>query len=121
MQLKLSFPIFNANQLFSPILGDHKSAKERLKQLSLQTQTQIRNRPQYPSKKLPANIEFTFLVNRDNFDVPALLLLAHELLSVLRLHIIIQDTNNRCISHITVSHKFVDTPEKEGCIVDFKD
>ena len=121
MQLKLSFPIFNANQLFSPIIGDHKAAKERLKQLSLQTQTHIRRSPHYPSKKLPANIHFKFLINRDNFDMPALLLLTHQLLSVLRLHIIIQDTNNRCISNISVSYKFVDSIEKEGCIIDFKD
>lgn len=121
MQLKLSFPIFNANQLFSPILGEHRTAKERLKQLSLQTQSQIRRSPHYPSKKLPTDIEFTFLINRGNFDTPSLLLMAHELLTALRLHLIIQDTNNLCISHITISHKFVDKIEKEGCIVDFKD
>ena len=121
MQIKLFFPIFNANQLFSPIVGEHKTAKERLKSISMRVQPQLKKYPRLPSKSLPTHIRITFLINRDNFDFPALLLLAHELLGILRLSTIIQDINNRCISHLTISHRFTQTADKEGCIIDFTD
>lgn len=121
MQIKLSFPIFNANQLFSPISGEHKNAKERLKNMSLHIQPQLKKYPRLPSKYIPTHIHITFLINRDNFDFPALLLLAHELLGVLRLATVIQDINNRCISNLTISHKFVPILDGEGCIIEFTD
>ena len=121
MQIKLSFPIFNANQLFSPIISEHRNAKERLKYLSFDLQIQLKRHPKYPSKKLPAHITITFLINRDNFDTSCLFLLAHSILSVLRLTMIIQDINNRCISDITINHRFVENLYEEGCVIDFKD
>lgn len=117
MQIKLFFPMFNANQLFSPILGEYKNAKDRLKALSLRIQPQLKKYPRFPSTQLPANVHIVFYVNRDNFDVPALLLLGHALLGILRLSVVLQDVNNRCISTFSVSHKYTETPEREGCLI----
>jgi len=102
-------------------MGEHKAVKTRLKTLSLTLQPQLKRLPRYPSKKLPAHIHITFFVNRENFDVPALCLLTHQILSAMRLTTIIQDTNNRCIAGVSISHKIVKNPIDEGCVIDFKD
>lgn len=121
MQINLSFPIFNPNQIFSPISGEHKNTNERLKYLSMQIQSQLKRYYLFPSKLLPANITITFLVNKDNFDIPALLILSHKILTVLKLNLIVQDTNNRCIQSVSIKHKFTQKLDNEGCIIELTD
>ena len=121
MQINLSFPIFNPNQIFSPIAGEHKNTNERLKYLSLQIQSQLKKYRLFPSKFLPAKITITFIINKDNFDTPALLLLSHKILTTLRLNMILQDTNNHCVQSITIKHKFTPKLDNEGCIIELTD
>lgn len=121
MAIRLFFPIFNANQLFSPILGEYKATKTRLKQLSSTINTQLKRMPRIPSKSLPVPITITFIINKSHYEPICFLLLAHQLIEILRSNVIIQDINESCIKQLTIKYKTTQNITHEGCIIEFTD
>ena len=121
MAIRLFFNIFATTQLFSPIIGESKQVRERLQALSLKVQSQLKSVGRIPSKKLPVNINFTYYVNKNNYDPNSLLIITYEIISVLGLTTVIQDVNNKTVKSIslTVSSKYVDLFTREGCTIEF--
>lgn len=119
MAIKLKFALFNANQLFSPILGEYKYTLTRLKFLSNIISPQLKKYHRIPSKNLPLGIQITFIINKINYEPTCFLILTHKILNILKLNNIIQDTNESCIKSLKITHKTTKNPESEGCIIEF--
>ena len=117
--IRLFFYTFNANQLFSPIIGEYKSAKERLHSWGLSIQSQLKRRPRIPSKHLPCGIHITYYVNKENFDPAAMCILTHKLITLLELHTIIQSVNNHTVNAIAFDFHYVKNINDEGCEISF--
>ena len=115
--IRLYFPIFTANQLFSPIISEYKRTKNRLQTLFSNILPQLKRKGFVPSDKLPVGITINFIINKDNFDTPSLLLLAYKIVQAIRSADIIQDTNNLCLSKISFS--YTKRPSEEGCEISF--
>lgn len=121
MAIRLYFPIFNANQLFSPIIGEYRNTKERLKSLGGIITPQLKGVPRLSSKRLPTPITITFIINKNHYEPNAFLLLSHKILEILCTNVIIQDINESCISKITIKYKTTYDFIHEGCLIEFTD
>ena len=119
--IRLFFQPFNANQLFSPVIGEYKATKERIYHWGLSIQSQLKRRPRIPSKLLPCGIHITFYVAKDNFDPVALCILTHKIIKLMELHAIIQDSNNKCIKSITFDWQTIKNIADQGCQITITD
>lgn len=119
MAIRLKFALFNANQLFSPIIGEYKYTLGRLSLLSGIISPQLKKFHRIPSKKLPLTVIITFVINKTNYEPTCFLILSHRLLNLLKLNNIIQDTNESCIKSLIIKHKTTELPDAEGCIIEF--
>lgn len=119
MAIRLRFALFNANQLFSPIIGEYKYTVNRLKMLSGIISPQLKKYHCIPSKNLPITIKITFIINKVNYEPTCFLILVHRLLNILKMNNIIQDTNESCIKSVSIDHKTTENPQSEGCIIEF--
>lgn len=119
MAIRIYFSLFNANQLFSPIVGEYKYTLNRLKFLSSIISAQLTRTPRVDSKTLPTPIKITFIINKTNYEPTCFLILTHKLLNILKQTTILQDTNESCIKSITIAHKTTNNPKNEGCIIEF--
>lgn len=119
MAIRLRFALFNANQLFSPIIGEYKYTVNRLKMLSGIISPQLKKYHRIPSKNLPITIKITFIINKVNYEPTCFLILVHRLLNILKINNIIQDTNESCIKSVSIDHKTTENPQSEGCIIEF--
>lgn len=117
--IRLYFPFFNTNQLFSPILGEYKNAKKRLDSLGLDIQSQLKRRPRVPSKYLPCGVHITYYICKDNFDPTTLCILTHKILCLLELHTILQSVNNKTVRSISFEAIVIKKINDEGCDIDF--
>lgn len=117
--IRLYFQIFNANQLFSPILGEYKNTKQRLHFWGLSLQSQLKRKPRIPSKFLPCGIHITYYICKDNFDPTAMCILTHKIVNLLELHCIIQAVNSKTINAISFDTKIVKALDDEGCDISF--
>lgn len=101
--------------------GESKQVRERLQELSLKIQAQLKGVGRIPSKKLPVHIKFTYFVNKNNYDPNSLLIITYKIISILGLTTVIQDVNNKTVKSIslTVSSKYVDLFTREGCSIEF--
>lgn len=120
MQIRLFFNVFATTQLFSPLAHESKKVREKLQEMSLKIQPQLRNLPRVPSKKLPVNLKFTYFVNKSNHDPNSLLIITYRIIALLGLTTIIQDINNKTVKSITltISSRYVDLFTREGCLID---
>lgn len=119
MAIRIYFSLFNANQLFSPIVGEYKYTLNRLKFLSSIISAQLTRTPRVNSKTLPTPIKITFIINKINYEPTCFLILTHKLLNILKQTTILQDTNESCVKSITIAHKTTNNPKNEGCIIEF--
>lgn len=114
MGIRLYFNLFNANQLYSPILGEYRGAKKRLQNFASDLLPQLKRRPKVPSKSLPVKIHIHFFTSKDNFDTASMCILVHKIVDLLGTEII-QDTNNLCINGISFDFEYVKRLNDEGC------
>lgn len=119
MAIRLNFALFNANQLFSPIIGEYKYTVNRLKMLSGIISPQLKKYHRIPSENLPLDIKITFIINKVNYEPTCFLILVHRLLNILKMNDIIQDTNESCVKSVSITHKSTENPQSEGCIIEF--
>ena len=117
--IRIYFHFFNANQFFSPILGEYKYTKERLHKWGLSLQSQFKRHPRIPSKLLPCGIHITYFINKDNFDPTSLCILTHKIVNLLELHCIIQAINNKTVHTISFTTKIINRYDDEGCEISF--
>ena len=120
MQIRLFFNVFATTQLFSPLAHENKRVREKLQEMSLKIQRQLKSVPRVPSKKLPVNLKFTYFVNKTNHDPNSLLIITYKIISVLGLSTVLQDVNNKTVRSITltVSSRYVDLFTREGCLIE---
>lgn len=120
MQIRLFFNVFATTQLFSPLTHESKKVRDKLQEMSLKIQPQLKKIPRVPSKKLPVNLKFTYFVNKSNHDPNSLLIITYRIIALLGLTTIIQDINNKTVKSITltISSRYVDLFTREGCLID---
>lgn len=115
--IRLYFNIFNANQLFSPVLGEYRLSKKRLQDFFVQLLPQLKRRGRVDSRKLPVNLHIKFYTTKDNFSPQCLLLLTYKIIEALKASGTIQDTNNLCLK--SVSFGYIKDYCSEGCDITF--
>lgn len=115
--IRLYFNIFNANQLFSPILGEYRTSKKRLQNFFSEILPQLKRRGRIDSRKLPINVHIKFYTSKDNFQPQCLLLLSYKIIEALKASTILQDTNNLCIK--SISFDTIKRWSDEGCDIIF--
>lgn len=114
--IRLFFDVFNANQFFSPILGEYKTSKKRLQEFYSDILAQLARKPRISSRHLPIVVNIKFFVSKDNFQPQALLLLSFKILDALKASLIIQDINNHCLAGVSLTTQ---KSTQEGCEITF--
>lgn len=115
--IRLYFNIFNANQLFSPILGEYRTSKKRLQNFFSEILPQLKRRGRIDSRKLPVCVHIKFYTTKENFQPQSLLLLTIKIIEALKSASVIQDINNLCIKNITFDT--ITQYNDEGCDITF--